>query len=446
MGQPPVGIQSIIFSGHKNLPCSTMLGFQINDVDDARAALNQIVDQFMTRDIPSPSRTHAVHIAISSEGLKSLAGDDTIDGLSREFQQGMTIEHRQYILGDYDKNDPKHWDWSDRDSHILILIYGKDQTHTDELEKEIGDLLSNSSGTTARLSMYADTHEPFGFLDGITNPRIDWLNKDQQTDPNSIPAGEVVLGLRDVTGAIQKPSSIGKHGTYLVLRQLEQDVKAFWQYWRSQAQDDEEATWLASKAVGRWPNGMPITGSKPESQPDYDKHVVHAPLTFRDDVFGDDCPAGAHIRRAHPRDGLPEGPEESLIVSRLHRLLRRGRVYGSPPLAEWFPTSVQRESHAHESTDDDKQRGLLFGALCADIARQFEFVQQTWLNDPKFVQPVSEVDPISPGVITNEQANAFTIPRLPLRRRCQQLPNFVTVRGGGYFLLPTVSALESMLS
>ena len=53
-----------------------------------------------------------------------------------------------------------------------------------------------------------------------------------------------------------------------------------------------------------------------------------------------------------------------------HRILRRGRKYGA--------TVTDRH------TDDGAERGLLFICLNADIARQFEFVQQTWLLNKNF--------------------------------------------------------------
>ena len=44
--------------------------------------------------------------------------------------------------------------------------------------------------------------------------------------------------------------------------------------------------------------------------------------------------------------------------------------------------------------DDDEPRGLHFIVLCANIVRQFEFVQHTWVNNPKFDGLYDDVDPL----------------------------------------------------
>ena len=43
----------------------------------------------------------------------------------------------------------------------------------------------------------------------------------------------------------------------------------------------------------------------------------------------------------------------------------------------------------------DKSRGMLFIALNADIAGQFEMIQHTWLNNPHFNGLYTGTDPIS---------------------------------------------------
>jgi deferrochelatase/peroxidase EfeB len=109
-----------------------------------------------------------------------------------------------------------------------------------------------------------------------------------------------------------------------------------------------------------------------------------------------------------------------------HRLLRRGRSYG-PRIA-------------NPLVDDKAERGLHFICLCADIERQFEFVQQTWINNPVFGQLVGEVDPLV-GAQTAGDA-VFTIQAEPVRRRVQNMTCFVTLRGGAYFFLPSIKALR----
>jgi deferrochelatase/peroxidase EfeB len=89
------------------------------------------------------------------------------------------------------------------------------------------------------------------------------------------------------------------------------------------------------------------------------------------------------------------------------------------------------------------EKGMLFACLCADIERQFEFVQQTWINSPNFHGLSNEPDPI---VGTRSSNSRFTIPTPAGPVKLEQpdggsMNQFVTVRGGGYFFLPSRSAL-----
>ena len=103
-----------------------------------------------------------------------------------------------------------------------------------------------------------------------------------------------------------------------------------------------------------------------------------------------------------------------------HRILRRGRKFG-PKIAD-------------ERQDDDADRGLLFVCLNTDIARQFEFVQQTWLLNEDFDRLHGEVDPLV------GPAGPMTIREEPLRRTVN-VNTFVRMAGGEYLFLPSLSAL-----
>ena len=108
-----------------------------------------------------------------------------------------------------------------------------------------------------------------------------------------------------------------------------------------------------------------------------------------------------------------------------HRLLRRGRSYG--------------KKLENRYVDDGDERGLLFLCLNANIERQFEFVQQTWINNVKFGDLYDEVDPLI-GAVRGENG-IMTIPDHPVRQQIDGFGRFVTVRGGAYFFLPGIKAL-----
>ena len=148
---------------------------------------------------------------------------------------------------------------------------------------------------------------------------------------------------------------------------------------------------------------------------------------------------------------------ESERITRLHRLMRRGRVFGQSPEKAWYPKVLSKQIRIEDkdakvrhlkkgkSGDDSTDGvGLMFMALCGDISRQFEFIQQSWMNNPKHVLPyTNEVDPIAAsGPATT---CPFTIPKLPLRHRVESVEKLVSVRGGGYFLLPGKKSISFIL-
>src|SRR5262249_33933019 len=253
---------------------------------------------------------------------------------------------------------------------------------------------------------------------------------------------------------------VGRNGTYLVMRQLRQDVRGFWQYIAGQAGGNfEQAEIIGAAMVGRKRNGDPLAAIEHraiagiEQQADV---IAQNQFTSDADPLGVRCPVGAHIRRSNPRNsdyvGKPDalkrllallgfgqnGFRDDLTSSvRFHRILRRGREYG--------PGLSPRDA-LNAGAADDARRGLHFVCLNANISRQFEFLQNAWTMNGKFSALTGENDP----VIGNREAlpgcpltGRFTQPKDDgLRRRLSGLPSFVTVRGGAYFFLPGVRALR----
>src|SRR5262249_40587191 len=224
---------------------------------------------------------------------------------------------------------------------------------------------------------------------------------------------------------------------YLVYRKLEQKVAAFWQFIEANIdgkgltleQREQAATLLAAKFVGRWRSGAPLVLA-----PDADD-----PKLGMDDLRNNDflfmptdpdrlaCPVAAHVRRSSPRDSLMESPgAESLKTSNRHRVMRRSMPYGDHLVTN---TVIGLK-------DDGKPRGLHFFALNANIKRQFEFIQQQWINNPKFNGLYDDRDP----VVGNNDGNGHMSLQRPLgRKRLADVPRFVIVSGGAYFFLPSIT-------
>ena len=56
---------------------------------------------------------------------------------------------------------------------------------------------------------------------------------------------------------------------------------------------------------------------------------------------------------------------------------------------------------------------------------------------------ISEQDPL---IGPNDGTGMFTIPNRPIRRRLQRLPAFVVNRGGEYFFVPSLHAIQWLAS
>ena len=168
---------------------------------------------------------------------------------------------------------------------------------------------------------------------------------------------------------------------------LAQDVAAFWTYVEGAASapsapgDPMTPERLAAKMVGRWPSGASMVEHQTDPHAGTPTLVRENDFEYAtEDPKGRCVPIGSHIRRANPRDSLEPDPATSKRSVRRHRLMRRGRLYG--------------DRIAVRTVDDGKQRGLYFICLNSDLERQFEFVQQTWINNRVFGGGFLETDPL----------------------------------------------------
>jgi hypothetical protein len=151
------------------------------------------------------------------------------------------------------------------------------------------------------------------------------------------------------------------------------------------------------------------------------------------------------VRRTNPRDDIKPYPAaESLSMSEAHRFLRRARVFGPTlfdPTDLADPTSDACRTALLALTENGRARGIHYFA--SRIRSQFEFVQQTWCNNPRFGGLNDNKDPISgDNNQKDEPSSHMTIPARPLRLRASALPRFVTVKAGAYLLMPSLRGLQ----
>jgi Dyp-type peroxidase family len=453
---PELGdVQGLVARGYGNL---TAASFVLVGIDDRSAAATWLgtVAAALTASAERPDR-RAVNIAFTSLGLRKLGlAESAVGQFSNEFVDGMTTSHRSRILGDVGDSAPERWDWGGPRTAVVdavLLLYAVDAPTLTALEHE------HSPGPGLRIlatlgTSNLDGREPFGFRDGISQPLIDGLSRTGRPE-TTVRFGEFVLGYPNEYGRyterpILEPAAdpgrmlplesgrpdFGRNGTYLVFRQLSEDVRGFWRFLDQATKrpdgssDPVRRVRLAAKMVGRWPGGAPLALS-----PDLDDPALADANDFayhRDDRGGARCPVGAHVRRANPRDSLDPRPgtASSWAINRRHRILRRGREYGT----ELTPD----EALAGGNGPTGDERGLHFVCLNGNIARQFEFVNDTWLNNPKFAGLYDDADPlVGPS---EPYGGTFTVQSHPVRERVTGVPRFVSVRGGAYFFLPGLAA------
>jgi len=133
-------------------------------------------------------------------------------------------------------------------------------------------------------------------------------------------------------------------------------------------------------------------------------------------------------------------------MSEAHRLLRRARVFG-PSLLDPALLAHAAATGASDTllqlTDDGRARGIHFFCVNASIRNQFEFVQQTWCNNPRVGGLNDNKDPlIGDNNRTGEPSSHMMIPGVPFGARTAALPRFVQVRAGAYLFMPSLKALK----
>jgi deferrochelatase/peroxidase EfeB len=482
-------VQGLAMFGYGKLTEACYLLLRVRDADAART---WIASTHFTTAEPLPTAPDtAIQIAFTPSGLRALGvPESAIAGFSSEFLGGMAGPgSRSRRLGDTGKSDPSQWWWggSDHVPDVVVMLFAKQNLDgwKQAVQKAPWDAAFEILQTLPTSNMGGQ--EPFGFADGISQPAFDW--KREYTPPgntiaygNRVALGELLLGYPNEYGkytdrplvnpttpaadellpAEDQPDrkDLGLNGTFFVLRQLEQDVRGFWQYLASVAEGDADERYrLGTAMVGRNLNGDPLIPPSGETIAAVTDKVGEPrnAFTYDHDPAGTACPFGAHIRRANPRNadlfGHPNEPvavvasklalprprpaDDLMASTRFHRVFRRGREYG-PRLTP--------EEALQPATAGEEPRGLQFACLVANIGRQFEFVQNAWLMSTKFDGLTEESDPL----LGNREAvgdcpvtGNFSIPRDgKVARRLTGIPQFVTVRGGAYFFLPSLRAIR----
>ncbi len=322
--------------------------------------------------------------------------------------------------------------------------------------------------------------EHFGFTDAIGDPVFEGQYPNAaQLRPEvghgafdgagvwrPLATGEFLLGYPDeaqeIAGAAM-PLSFSRNGTFMAYRKLHQNVATFRAFMAGAAAQygavtgiesrEDAVALLMAKFAGRWSDGVPLSRAptiaawkqfnkdfpqvSPTADPEryYKRDQALSLFTFGDDGDGVKCPVGSHLRRVNTRDSMGPTASAGSVLTNRRRILRRGLPYG-------------------DSTDgvaDSDEHGIVMLAVCASLFRQFEFVQQQWINYGLDARAGNDACPLvgnhSAGGVSGPPAK-FVVPSDPNSGRppfiVERLPQFVETRGGEYFFVPSMTALRML--
>ncbi|WLB53897.1 Dyp-type peroxidase [Bradyrhizobium japonicum] len=391
----------------------------------------------------------AVAIAFSYSGLTKLGFKETeAHPFPSPFRSGMGSDLRALLL----KDRYRQWRWSDVDgavcgpAHALIAEWSERGARppVPDIDKEVFCSIKIDNDPCAFHKGNGDEEErlreAFGFRDGLAQPVIRGLRVEESDglkrairdagtlyDDRVVAPGEFILGYRNEYGELtycpnlegwtgdagHSDGRFGLNGSYLAVRQIQQDVKAFEEFRAAKGKE------FCEKLMGRREDGKPLSwkGDPDASVSDSEADAFR----FRvDDGNGFGCPKGAHIRRVNPRDSLGIDVKSSIKSTKLHRLLRRGRPY------------------LEQRKDEAPRKGIFFIACNADLERQFEFIHQRWVRNPNFGCLHDQDDPVVGSAGSHKK---FSIPGLPSGDELS-LEALTQTLGGGYFFLPGIKALQ----
>ncbi|MDQ4117403.1 MAG: peroxidase [Actinomycetota bacterium] len=408
-------------------------GFAAEKVTSAGAARRQAR---AWRTEAGPGEPFAM-VALAAEGYRRLGVPDeqlpTPDDRfnppfgARYFRAGMK---GQATIVPRHANDPDVASWESpyqQTIHAMVLLADDDETRLARSVAEVRattagvfDVLTSEPG--ARLTQDFPrgtlTIEHFGFQDGVSQPLMvkpDLENEiARRGSEHWDPQAPLSLALLTEPG--------GGHGSFLVFRKLEQDVRGFWDALRYLARSTGiDAEDLGAMAVGRRRDGTPLvptTTVDPAADPN-DFHYDLDPVGLR-------CPLHAHIRKTNPRGDVPRYIRPGTgDFERARRVVRRGITYGArPDLTD--PAGGELPSSGV---------GLLFMCFQSNID-QF-MIQQDGADSNHFVRRHVGVDAVigqspDPFPQTWNGAVPFT------------MANFVTMRGGEYFFAPSIGFLTGL--
>ncbi len=546
-------IPTLVYGGLGSLRYSQSLAYSLSgDLGRSKSFVGWL-SQYARFGEADPGQSVVLSIGFSVSGLGQLGvKPDAIETFPSSFKQGMATPARARELGDTLANDPSGWTWGQAGHavDVFLVVYCTDQATLNTMDQLINGH-AQALGHTKVFSLtltplpdkrnpaqrnWSPPRDPFGFVDGVSQPIIrgapHWNTR--KSANQVVEAGEFVLGYPDNVGVIPPSPTIrgaddprqilpeagpdafrkrpefssyegtgrkdlGRNGSFMVVRQLEQDIIGF-RRWINNAinvleQNGSIAAELPNQPVAD-PNGgtvrikllgpeahtsipsSPLTAAETAGFPPPPPIIASPPAgaiaaTVRDLVgsklMGRWSDGASLVRnrlppplpgknpaldpaRAPDNDFLYGQEDPSALACPFGAHIRRAN-----PRDTRFPGSSEEIASVNRhrilrigrlygepfdpAANDDElpsdSHGLLFMCLNSDIERQFEFVQKTWLLNPNIHGLENEVDPF-----IGRCSQRFTIPTTTGPISLPESSGFVTVKGGGYFFLPGRTTLR----
>ncbi len=439
--------QGNILRGYTHLPHVGYMFFRIADPDAVRTLLARTLTHVSTDvDWGDKSRVHVrFNVAFTYQGLAKLGRQAHFDAPAYvDFRQGMAARARGQ-LRDIGANDPDRWEPPLRDgADVLFIVYWHDSNTGQAAAAQLCDQLQSrglEESYVQRADMLAGQREQFGFADGFSQPILPAGDGTQDPDATGegvlepwslwrlrfrqrwrpVRLGEFLLGHcdeDDVAPGYDDPWL--RNGTFMIWRKLEQHVDRFEHYLeRAGGDDGQQRAWLGAKIVGRWRDGTSLIEA-PYRSPRGAGGKSNNTFRYMRDPAGVQCPIGAHVRRANPRDALGWWTHRT----RRHRIIRRGVPYEDP----------------------GRGKGLIFVCFNASISRQFELIQGHWLMDGDAFGLGSDRDLL----LGHDDPDGKLTIQGDRRRPVKFLPApeqpLITTRGGYYLFVPGIAALREIAS
>ena len=405
--------------------CFALVRFK--SAQSGHAFIGRVAPELTRETSPKGEGDIKLNLALTFVGLRTLGlTKDELARFPKEFQEG--LESRAGLIGDVGSNHPERWDlpkynWgslNDGDPVPLTLVDAvlMLQTRADAespdllpaLRARLKKLESDAPGGQAEFEILHvqatrkydnDDKGHLGAVDGVSQPVYTQAAEVPKpfAERDRVPLGELLLGYENQTNELgDLPVELRDNSTFLAIRKMTQDSEMY------QALRDQKKL---AVALGRAENGDNLIDGKQSNDFSYGPNS------------DEKCPLFSHVRRSNPRTPAPHVPR---------RILRRGMSFGPPYTAKTV----------------DAERGVMFLAIAASLADQYEVVQR-WVNGGNSTGGYSGNPDLIAGTYkpgterklqyrTESGVDSITLPPRPA----------AVLRWGLYAFVPSISALQSL--